>query len=515
MTAEMLSDRRAEKAAAAAALGRRIVTAGQQRAIEREAVLRGLSEDKMMEEAGFGSAELLFRRYALRGRRVLVLCGSGGNGGDGYALARRLKMLGAVPVCAVCFDGGAHAAARRQRALAEKERIPLLPLAGEPAEVQKALETARVIVDAVYGVGFHGRLPEEAASLFVAAGSAEAARVSLDLPSGMEADGRAADGCFRPELTLCYVAPKPAHVFKASSTLCGTVEEVDIGIPKAAYEAVRCAFRLEADELRPLLRPRSPTAHKGSFGRVLCRVGSANYRGAAVLCAAGAVRTGAGIVEIVSEEPVLAAVAAHLPEPILLSDASPQLGAHLNAATAMVLGCGLSETDGEQAVQLFDRCRCPAVIDATGIKLLQKRIQCLEKGRSVVITPHPSEFSRLTGLPIRQLCGGGALGAAADFAKRSGCFVVLKGANTVIAAPDGRAAVNTTGNPGLAKGGSGDLLAGMIGALLGMGLAPFDAASLGVWLHGTAADLTASECNEYSMTPWDVSLRIGCAIDRL
>lgn len=265
------------------------------------------------------------------------------------------------------------------------------------------------------------------------------------------------------------------------------------------------------------LKPRKPDSNKGTYGKLLIVAGCARFRGAAALCTEAALRSGAGIVCLASVEPVLAAASARLKEPVLLplpenssggisaSDLSP-LKEELKKSSAVLAGCGLSNTEDTKALVRFllENAECPIVLDADGLNVLSGCIDIIRTAkRSCIITPHVGEMSRLCGKSIPEIKQNPVL-CATDFAKEYGCTVVLKDADTVIAAPDGRVYFNTTGNAGMAKGGSGDLLAGMIASFLAQGVEAVSAAACAVYLHGAAGDLAAAHHSQYGMLPSDL-----------
>lgn len=290
------------------------------------------------------------------------------------------------------------------------------------------------------------------------------------------------------------------------------------------------AVEITEDFVWQVIPPRPRESHKGTFGTVLAVAGSASYRGAALLAAEGALRTGAGIVTLASVEPVLAAAAARLPECCLCPCAAGAEGGispesipfiQRQKATVLLLGPGLGGTAQSAAraaetrvlvQRLLPGFAGSAVLDADG---LNAAAQLLAEGKALphpmgelILTPHPGEMARLTGLSVAEISADREK-IARQYAKKWNVVVVLKGSRTVVAAPDGRACVNPTGNPGLARGGSGDVLAGMTAALLACRLPAFEAASCAVYLHGAAADRAATLCGEYGMLPHDILLQLG------
>lgn len=268
------------------------------------------------------------------------------------------------------------------------------------------------------------------------------------------------------------------------------------------------------------LAPRPPQSHKGTFGRVLIAAGSARYRGAAALCCEGALRAGAGIVTLASVEPVLALTLTLTPECTLLpctpdeaggisAQNLPALLETLAACTALVLGPGLGSAAEAIGAGLLEAARCPVVLDADGLNAAASGAFPLKTGGGpLILTPHPGEMARLCGLTPTQV-NADRPALAARMAREWGCILVLKGHATLVAAPGGALWVNTTGNPGLARGGSGDVLAGMIGGLCAAGLPALEAAKCGVWLHGAAADRAAAHRGQWGMLPSDLPAALG------
>lgn len=278
-------------------------------------------------------------------------------------------------------------------------------------------------------------------------------------------------------------------------------------------------MELNQDSVLSLLPVRPAESNKGRYGRLLVAAGCRRFRGAAQLCTLGGLRIGAGIVTLAGIEPVLAAAAA-LPEAVLLPcSESEQGGIGAENADALVqeacrsqacvLGCGMGNTAATAALAraMLAGATAPLVLDADGLNALAGAFSA-QGHTGLVITPHPGEMSRLTGLSIAEI-EQNRQNTARRFAADCGCTVVLKGHRTVIAGPGGELAINTTGNPGMARGGSGDLLAGMIGGLLAQGLSPFDAACCGVWLHGKAGDLCAARLGMQTMLPHDTVPDLG------
>lgn len=489
--------------------------------IESNADNAGLSYLSMMKNAGIGCAKVIVKKVLLSdtAKKTVVLCGKGNNGGDGFVIARYLHEKGyPVSVVLVCGQPVTDDALTMFDRL-DGTGVDIIDYGTDPSAALSAIIEAKAIVDAVFGFGFKSEPQSDISALFHIVNTSDAEIVAVDLPSGVECDtARACDDCINADYTLAISCCKPAHILLPASQFCGKIICVDIGIHKSCCKNVDDAgfFSFSDEDGKPVLPERDPRAHKGSYGRVLSICGSKRYAGAAVLAAKGAVRMGAGLVTAAFPDAAYAAIGSKLTEPILLPlpssqdgffarGANAELAAEIEKSDAVLIGCGLGQTLGSASVfeETVNTCKCPVIIDADGINLLSANIHSLEavKGRAI-ITPHPGEMSRLLGLTIEQVQENRIVLAKA-LAKKFDIVVVLKGANTVVACAD-RAYVNRTGNAGMARGGSGDLLAGMMLGLLGQGLDTFRAAVVAVYIHGALGDEAAQRLSVHGMTPSDM-----------
>ena len=397
--------------------------------------------------------------------------------------------------------------------------ISVLRLEESYDQIAGLMDVVDIIVDGVYGTGFHGELDELHQKACALMNNAIAAVFSLDIPSGVDCDAaKAAEGAVQADFTIAFDHLKPCHILAPSKGNCGYVELCAIGIPQEAADGVKSHFHIPDEEMVFALLPqRAPESHKGSHGRLLSVCGSENFVGAAVLSAMGAMRCGVGLIQLASTQTVCHIAASHLIECTYLPLAENSCGRvpaesigailkRMKRSTAALVGCGLGcDEDTEQVVSaLIRRANCPLVIDADGINAVAKNIDILnEKRDSVILTPHPGEMARLVGKEIEDV-ERDRLSVARTFAQEHGVTLVLKGHNTLVACPDGNIFYNTTGNAGLAKGGSGDVLAGMIAGFAAQGIKPELAAVLGVYLHGMAADACAKRLSQYAMQPSDI-----------
>lgn len=493
----------------------KIITCTQMKAAEQYAVDHGTPALRLMENAGCAAAEWLASHTRVESACALVLCGAGNNGGDGFVVARRLAESGAsVTVSLLCGQPrtpDAKEMANRLRAFPE---IKWMDAAGVDEEYLQACD---FVVDAVFGTGFHGDIEPGIARLFEVIKRSGVPVFAMDMPSGANADtGFAAAQALRARATVTFGAVKNGQLVSPARECCGTLDAVEIGIPPEALPAGAPELP-DMAFLRHVLPVRAAESNKGTFGRLLCVVGSRRYPGAAYMSGMAAARCGAGLVTIgtpASARPMLAArlsevMTLSLPETaegsLSLSALEPILSFAQNCS-AVLIGCGLTQDGETQALvrALLARLRCPVVLDADGINACVGHIDVLRlSSAGLVLTPHPGEMARLTGQSIADVQTRRAW-VAAVFARENGVTLVLKGAGTLIAAPDGRMWHNNTGNPGLARGGSGDILAGMTTGFTAQGIEPAQAAAAAVYLHGLAADRVAARRSQYGMLPTDL-----------
>jgi NAD(P)H-hydrate epimerase len=506
-----------------------IVTRDEMRAIERSADAAGHTYAQMMERAGAAVAEaIVARAAAIEGTRVCVLVGPGNNGSDGLVAGRILSERGAQ----VAFYLVKSRDEPDDNLTAVRERNLLVALAGDDQRgrvLKNLLATADVVVDAVLGTGFVLPLQGEARQLLATAGRELATRaarplvVAVDCPSGVDADsGGYAPEALQADLTVTLAAVKRGLLAFPAAPLCGEIIVGDIGLDPemAELKAVRSSV-VQAQDVAGWLPPRPADAHKGTFGRALIVAGCSNYPGAAALAGLGAYRVGAGLVTLAVPSPVQAGIVPLLPEAtwvllphdtgVIAADASAVLLREITGCQAMLLGPGMGheETTREFLTRLLgkrgrpgigfhvtegddDRGSVtlpPLVIDADGLRLLAGIEDWPTRlTRPAVLTPHPGEMGMLTGLSKEDIQRD-RLAVARAWAERWGHIVVLKGAYTVVASPDGAAYVLPFATAALARAGTGDVLAGAITGLLAQGVPPLQAALASAYLHGSAGEL--------------------------
>lgn len=397
--------------------------------------------------------------------------------------------------------------------LSEKERI---------SAVRSAVVSADVLVDGVFGTGFKGKLSNDIAAVF-SIGTA-AYKIAVDVPSGGNCtNGTVSAGTFKADETITFGWQKTGMTQYPLKRLCGSISVADIGIPGAAVSAIegeRQYHRIDRFEISGYPPKRERDAHKGQFGKVLIIAGSSSMRGAAALAALGALRAGAGLVRLASVEKCIDAAAVLAPEATFIELAEDDRGYMLfednqNAikeamedVDTVVIGCGMGVTTDTTAltkfvVQTAQICGCTLIIDADGINCIAKDIDILQNiTKDVIITPHPGEMARLLSCEPRMI-NDNRIVVAEKYAEKFGITVVLKGAGTLIC-NDRITAANHTGNAGMSRGGSGDILAGIIGAVSAQGYLPHEAACAGVYLHGLAGDAAAEKLGMDGMLPRDI-----------
>ena len=479
----------------------------------------------LMENAGRGVVESMEKHIGrLAGTRPLIVCGKGNNGGDGFVVTRLLAAKKAKPDCVLL----GRAADLSGDALTNCQRLADSGFAvrevSSRADIEPLFQNRKLIVDAIFGTGLTrapAGLAAEAVELINSSGSYV---VAIDLPSGLHSDtGVPYEPCIRANLTVTMALPKLGLWLYPGRTLAGSVEVVDIGIgtkdegQSGTGDEGPGTWLLDAARIRAILPPRKPDGNKGTFGRALLVVGSRSYSGAAVLAGRTAVRSGCGIVQLAVPEGILDVVAASVVEAIksplpqtadaALSPAALEALLDMSAeAQAVAIGPGIGTDRRTRKLELdfLTEVEKPTVVDADGINNLVGRLDLLPRIKPpLVLTPHPGEFSRLTGLKPADI-NADRVGVSRKFATERKVVLVLKGASTVIAAPDGTAYVNPTGNSGLASGGTGDVLTGLIAGLMAQGMTPLDAACAGVFLHGLAADIAVQSLTAYCLAAGDL-----------
>jgi hydroxyethylthiazole kinase-like uncharacterized protein yjeF len=479
-----------------------VLTPEQMAAADRETIAAGTPSSVLMERAGQAVA-----RAALAvagggyGRRFLILCGKGNNGGDGLVAARLLAAEGATPVVILLADPAALTGdPARNLALLRRVRI----LSYTPPALARELQRSDLVIDALFGTGFTGGLRGDAAAAAEAVNASGLPVVAVDIPSGVDGATGGVDGpAIRAAVTVTMAAPKPGLILYPGSAYAGRVEVagIGIGVPPAGPDVLGAP---QAPDVAAVLGRRPPDAHKRSVGTVLVMAGSVAMPGAAALATAAALRAGAGLVTLATVEPVAHQMHASVPEATtLLLPATPEgsvaaaalepILARAAGVDAVAIGPGLTTHPETAALvrSLAGSLQRPLVVDADALNALAAGAGpdlLARRSHPTIITPHPGEMARLAGSSSKEIQADRA-GTARAMAARLKAAVVLKGFRSIVAGPGGDTAVITTGGPALATGGTGDVLTGVTAALAAGGAGPYTAAWAASWLHGRAGDL--------------------------
>ncbi len=510
----------------------RILNAEQMREADRRTIKDiGIASLVLMENAGRQVVAAIEALYPDLGeRRVAIVCGKGNNGGDGFVVARTLQQRGVdVSVFVIGKVTEIKGDARVNLEILGRIGQNVVEVADETAwELHGAEITGHdLIIDAMFGIGLSAPLTGFYETVVADLNEGGVPIVSIDMPSGMSADtsdliGDAIDAT----VTVTLGAPKLPLVLPPAESKSGEVVVADIGIPADVFDQLE-GPRIELltrEQMRPLIPARAVDAHKGDFGRVVVVAGSVGKTGAAVLCAQGAMRSGAGLVTVASPRSCQPTIAAHAVEYMTEGlDETPDGTVHFSAVAAVlgidadviVAGPGLGRGEGVTTFvrELLDKYDGPLVLDADALNAFADEPSLLvgREGRDLIITPHPGEMARLVGCSVDDLQAN-RIGLATDFAKRHKLYVVLKGYRTLIVTPDEKVFVNPTGCAGMATGGTGDVLAGMLAAWLAQLLDAEAACRLAVYLHGSAGELADADNGEVSMTASDLVDHISDAI---
>ena len=489
----------------------KVVRAEEMRAIDNRAINEyGIPGVVLMENAGIRTVEIIEEILTgLSNQQVVILAGRGNNGGDGFVVARHLMNAG-IPVSVFLLGEPEQLTpdAKVNYQILERMRAPLYPLQTEEDldRLTLALLKAGLIVDAIYGIGFKGSLNEFETQVVKMVNWSRLPVVAVDIASGIEADsGRVHGIAVQASHTVTFGLPKLGQLLEPGRSYTGTLTVADISLPRDLLTASELKTNLITDELvQPFLAPRPAESHKGTYGHALIIGGSIGMTGAVIMAAYAALRVGAGLVTAALPESLQGGVENEIVEVMtvplaetaqgtIAREALPAIENLLGTTSVCAIGPGMSRYQEAPAVlyQVLHSSGIPVVIDADGLNALSQDISMLNNRQiPVVLTPHPGEMARLTGLSIEEIQAD-RLEIARSFAHKWGVILVLKGNVTVVAYPSGDAFLHLRGYPGMATAGSGDVLCGMIAGLIAQGLRPQDAAMAAVYLHGLAGDHAA------------------------
>lgn len=499
----------------------------QMKTAEANAVSKGTTYLQLMENAGAAAAEEILKRIPhISGKKTLILCGMGNNGGDGSVIARILSERGAIVTVSLAseppFKGIAFEEYSR---IASNSAITILPLLETDPNAEYD-----IIADAVFGTGFHGELPENIANSMKQLSASKALKVAVDIPSGADSiSGKCSEGTLCCDVTVTFGAVKTGMLLSPARKHCGEIITAPIGIDDECFESIEGICELMDMTLAANAVPvRGEQDHKGSFGKLLIIAGSEGMSGAAAMNVSGALRSGAGLVRLASVPEVISRTGSGIyectfckltptPDGFISADNIPKLLSESEKMTCISIGSGMGVTSDtalilKSIVKLCGEKNIPLIIDADGLNCLAGCIDIIRNAECrAVLTPHPAELGRLLGISAAEVIADRQR-AAMQLAELTGAVVCAKGYPTYIVSPEGRVRVSYTGNGGLSRGGSGDVLTGIISGIVtadSRGISEdksllFEAACAGVYIFGLAADFAANKLSMTGMLPTDV-----------
>lgn len=477
----------------------KVLTVEQIKNAEKTAVSNGLfSYADLMYNAGKAVFDEICRRYTISGKRFLILIGNGNNGGDGLVLADFLRKGGALVELFAPF--GLPKTDVAQKFSKAADFVPIC---------ENISDSYDFYVDALFGIGLSRDFSPEITKLIETVNSYTGIKTAIDVPSGVIADGGRVNTVFRADLTITFIGYKLCQLLPETSDFCGEIVLNDLGIDtKSNY-----SYTIIGE---PCVRTYNKNSHKGTFGTALTICGSYGMCGAGILSAKAAVNSGAGVLKSIVCDKNYSAFTQSVPEAVTLPVATANSGAPivsdeviysaLHGISSLLIGCGLGNGSEIKTLvkKVLKNSNVPTVLDADGINSIVGDIDILTGMRAPkILTPHPGEMARLLNTTVADI-EKRRIYFAKSFACDYNCVLVLKGANTIVAAPNGELYFNITGNYGMAKGGSGDVLSGIIVALLANGYNPLEAAITAVYVHGKAGDLAAAKYTKRTVTPGDV-----------
>lgn len=512
----------------------KILTSEQMKNAEKIAVENGESYISLMEKAGCACFERIRKIVTNREKKITVLCGRGNNGGDGFIISRCLFEDGYdVKVVLVFGEPGTETSISAYKTLKETE-CEVLEYGGSESVAAERIKTSDYIIDAILSTGLTWSIDEKTKELFSLVNLSKGFVLSIDIPSGINSDNCTLSDtkCYiKANATFAICSLKPCHVFYPSKEICGEITVVPIGISNEIIE--NCAklayYTLSLKEVASFFKKRDPISNKGDYGKVLQICGSRRMPGASVLCAKGALNSGAGLLTMAFPDKAYSAIVSKLNEPVFLplksdekgflsADSLDEIINSLDKADVVVIGCGLGVTcDTARIVcEVIRHSNVPIVIDADGINIISQNINILSYAKApIILTPHPGEMSRLTKTDVQTIMSD-RIQTVKKFVLEKNVTLALKGANTIVGSHDERAVyVNTTGNAGMSKGGSGDLLSGMIAGFIAQKINYKDAVKCGVFIHGMAGDIASSRKSMMSSLPSDTADCIHYVMKRL
>ncbi len=510
----------------------KIVSKEEMKALEIENSTKyGVDEWLMMEHAAMALFLAVEDEMGnLNGKRILILAGKGNNGGDAMACVRNFLEAGAEVQVLLTMGEPKSKLAQKHLSILRKFGVPIDKYENSKLDVIKVMvQNADVVVDGMLGTGASQLVSDDLAALMRIVNEYSTYTVSVDIPSGIESNtGKVLSESVIADMTVTFGMLKRGLLFYPARERCGKVKLGKIGLPSFLLDELDLKGELiTAQDVKNLLPKRLAFSHKGTFGRVAIIAGSSKYTGAPVLTVSGALRVGAGLVTVGVPSPYNTVVTSALPEAIsfplpatqdgfLAVQARQNIESLLEKADVLAIGPGLGTNfeTAEVVKWLISTFDIPIILDADALNLIAKFVDNLKFSENMAITPHPGEFSRLTSKSVKEILSN-PVKYAVEFATQKGVNVLLKGATTVIATPNGRYFLNVTGNSGLASGGSGDVLTGMIAGFIAQGVKVENALKVAAYVHGRCAEMYAKENDEASFIPQDLVDTIPQALKEL
>lgn len=489
-----------------------ILTAEQMRKEEERGFSQGVTYEKMMRTAGENTADVVLKEYGSL-KVFTVVCGKGRNGGDGFVAACKLAKKDKRVYVVLAMGKPSDSLCLKMYGNLIKNGITVMDFTKDPEKCYSLITKTECLIDAVFGIGFSGKLSGRMVNIANVYNSVKCPKVAVDIPSGLLCDSNlVSDLYFHADITVTMHALKPVHRYYPSKQVCGKIYIVGIGFDIG--DGAGHVKYTDLQYVRSKFPQREVNSHKGTFGYALSVCGSYLMPGAASLAAKAAVECGAGIVAAAFPDKAYPAITAKLWEQIFVpcpsdekgffsSESSELIKPYLDKASAVLFGCGVGVGDGSAELLEFilKNSKCPVIIDADGINILSLNINLLKECKShCVLTPHPGEMSRLIGKDVKYV-NDNRMEVAKSFADKYSVTLLLKGHNTVIATKNGKCFVNTNGNAGMATGGSGDMLSGIILSLAAQGMNAADAAVCGAFIHGAAGDIASDTYSMAGTTP--------------
>jgi len=511
----------------------RVVTAEQMQQLDQRAIEHyGIPGIVLMENAGRGSAEFLLQRYPqLRRSVVAIVTGKGNNGGDGFVIARHLANQGvSVKVYLLADPKVLRGEAETNYQILQRMKADILsiPSHTEYQKVKRDLEKVDLLIDGIFGTGLDSEVRGYYREVIDHLNTLQKPIAAIDIPSGLDANtGKALGTAIRATLTLTFGLPKVGLLIPPGTEYVGELRLIDIGIPRKLIEGEKIQTHLlEEEEIRKTLRvPRRQDSHKGDYGHLLVLAGSVGKTGAAAMACEAALRMGAGLVTLGIPRSLNSIMEIKLTE--VMTEPLPETGKQTlslrafnsilrlcEGKKAVVIGPGIGTFKETQTLvlKLVKTLGLPVVLDADGLTALATGLHSLAPmKRPLILTPHPGEMGRLAGVTTKQVLEN-RIGLSRDFALSHRVYLILKGFRTLIASPQGEIFINPTGNPGMASGGTGDVLTGMIGGLVCQGIDPLVAVQTAVYLHGLAGDRVVLQKGERSLAATDLIAQIPAVL---